>query len=127
MLANISRFTFACLRPFGFWSGASALTGRFTGSSAAVVIRLATRYYRKALAATGCPVAKSWRTSLSVGRLCPRAHDIAPGGFDECAVDMKDDPVEELGDTPIAEFREQLHKLADWVGNYRAEIAERPI
>jgi len=32
-----------------------------------------------------------------------------------------------LGDIPNEEFRERLHKLADWVADYREHIAERPI
>lgn len=36
-------------------------------------------------------------------------------------------PDSELGDIPIAEFRRQLHKLADWIADYREKIAERPI
>jgi aromatic-L-amino-acid/L-tryptophan decarboxylase len=32
-----------------------------------------------------------------------------------------------LGDMPIAEFRKQLHELADWIADYREKIAERPI
>src|SRR5437588_1799411 len=32
-----------------------------------------------------------------------------------------------LGDIPNEEFRERLHKLADWVADYREQIAERPI
>jgi len=27
-----------------------------------------------------------------------------------------------LGDTPPAEFRKQLHKLADWIANFREDI-----
>src|SRR5438309_5301299 len=32
-----------------------------------------------------------------------------------------------LGDVPIAEFRKQLHELADWIADYREKIGERPI
>src|SRR5437588_12038138 len=32
-----------------------------------------------------------------------------------------------LGDVPIAEFRRQLHELADWIADYREKIGERPI
>src|SRR5436189_90644 len=32
-----------------------------------------------------------------------------------------------LGDIPNEEFRERLHRLADWVADYREHIAERPI
>jgi aromatic-L-amino-acid decarboxylase len=32
-----------------------------------------------------------------------------------------------LGDMPAAEFRRRLHELADWVGDYREDIAGRPI
>src|SRR5256714_2984904 len=32
-----------------------------------------------------------------------------------------------LGDVPIAEFRRQLHELADWIVDYREKIGERPI
>jgi aromatic-L-amino-acid decarboxylase len=38
---------------------------------------------------------------------------------------MKDRPP--LGDVPIAEFRRQLHELADWIADYREKIEERPI
>ena len=34
---------------------------------------------------------------------------------------------QELGDVPIAEFRKQLHELADWIADYREKIGERPI
>src|SRR6266581_671568 len=34
---------------------------------------------------------------------------------------------ENLGDVPAAEFRRQLHELADWIADYREKIAERPI
>src|SRR6266446_4988058 len=44
---------------------------------------------------------------------------------------MKDrqepDQLDELGDTPPAIFRKQLHKLADWIADYREKIAERRI
>src|SRR5947208_1983191 len=33
----------------------------------------------------------------------------------------------ELGDTPVSEFRKQLHDLADWIADYREKIGERPI
>jgi len=33
---------------------------------------------------------------------------------------MKDRPP--LGDVPIAEFRRQLHELADWTADYREKI-----
>jgi aromatic-L-amino-acid/L-tryptophan decarboxylase len=33
----------------------------------------------------------------------------------------------ELGDLPAAEFRRRLHELADWIAEYREEIADRPI
>jgi aromatic-L-amino-acid/L-tryptophan decarboxylase len=36
-------------------------------------------------------------------------------------------PVSELGDMPAAEFRRRLHELAEWIGDYREQIAERPI
>src|SRR5437867_5438939 len=36
-------------------------------------------------------------------------------------------PANELGDVPIAEFRKQLHELADWIADYREKIGERPI
>ena len=29
-----------------------------------------------------------------------------------------------LGDTPVAEFRKQLHKLADWIADYREKIGK---
>src|SRR6266550_5918093 len=32
-----------------------------------------------------------------------------------------------LGDVPAEEFRKQLHKLADWIADYREHIAERRI
>ena len=32
-----------------------------------------------------------------------------------------------LGDLPNEDFRERLHKMADWIGDYREHIAERPI
>src|SRR5437016_14017685 len=32
-----------------------------------------------------------------------------------------------LGDVPAEEFRKQLHKLADWIADYREHIAERQI
>src|ERR1700687_460231 len=32
-----------------------------------------------------------------------------------------------LGDFPIAEFRKQLHELADWIADYREKIGARPI
>ena len=35
--------------------------------------------------------------------------------------------LQELGDVPIAEFRKQLHELADWIADYREKIGERPI
>src|SRR5213079_2631827 len=35
---------------------------------------------------------------------------------------MKDRPP--LGDVPIAEFRRQLHKLADWIADYRETIGD---
>ena len=38
---------------------------------------------------------------------------------------MKDRPP--LGDTPVAEFRKQLHELADWIADYREKIGERAI
>src|SRR5205823_13579610 len=34
---------------------------------------------------------------------------------------------EPLGDIPAAEFRRKLHKLADWIADYREHIAERRI
>src|SRR6266700_660517 len=37
------------------------------------------------------------------------------------------DRQENLGDVPAAEFRRQLHELADWIAGYREKIAERPI
>ncbi|MDP9004109.1 MAG: aspartate aminotransferase family protein, partial [Verrucomicrobiota bacterium] len=37
------------------------------------------------------------------------------------------DPEALLGDLPNEEFRERLHKLADWMADYRERIAERPI
>jgi aromatic-L-amino-acid decarboxylase len=37
------------------------------------------------------------------------------------------DRQQELGDIPVAEFRRQLHELADWIADYRAKIADRPI
>src|SRR6266516_2405174 len=37
------------------------------------------------------------------------------------------DRQENLGDVPAAEFRRQLHELADWIADYREKIAERPI
>src|SRR6266404_2578125 len=44
---------------------------------------------------------------------------------------MKDrqepDELRQLGDIPIAEFRKQLHELADWIADYREKIGERPI
>lgn len=36
-------------------------------------------------------------------------------------------PKRELGDLPIAEFRRQLHELADWIADYRENIAREPI
>ncbi|MEY2563676.1 MAG: aromatic-L-amino-acid/L-tryptophan decarboxylase [Verrucomicrobiota bacterium] len=36
-------------------------------------------------------------------------------------------PAARLGDLPNEEFRERLHKLADWMADYRERIAERPI
>ena len=33
----------------------------------------------------------------------------------------------ELGDTPPAIFRKQLHQIADWIADYREKIAERRI
>src|SRR5712691_5054344 len=33
-------------------------------------------------------------------------------------------PASELGDVPIAEFRRHLHKLADWIADYRENISE---
>ena len=35
---------------------------------------------------------------------------------------MKERPP--LGDVPIAEFRRQLHKLADWIADYRETIGD---
>ena len=35
--------------------------------------------------------------------------------------------VGDLGDVPPAIFREQLHRLADWIADYREQIAERRI
>src|ERR1700686_3344272 len=32
-----------------------------------------------------------------------------------------------LGDLPDQDFRERLHKMADWIADYREHIAERPI
>ena len=32
-----------------------------------------------------------------------------------------------LGDTSIAEFRRELHELADWIADYREKIEERPL
>jgi aromatic-L-amino-acid/L-tryptophan decarboxylase len=32
-----------------------------------------------------------------------------------------------LGDIPVEEFRRQLHQVADWIGDYREKIADRPI
>ena len=32
-----------------------------------------------------------------------------------------------LGDLPNEDFRERLHKMADWIADYREHIAERPI
>src|SRR6266404_4659858 len=44
---------------------------------------------------------------------------------------MKDrqepDELRQLGDIPIAEFRKQLHDLADWIADYREKIGERAI
>src|SRR6266446_5525853 len=44
---------------------------------------------------------------------------------------MKDrqepDQLDELGDTPPAIFRKQLHQLADWIADYREKIGERRI
>jgi aromatic-L-amino-acid decarboxylase len=37
------------------------------------------------------------------------------------------DPKHELGDLPNEEFRERLHRMADWIADYREHIAERPI
>src|SRR5437667_7958448 len=33
----------------------------------------------------------------------------------------------ELGDIPADVFRKHLHEIADWIADYRAHIAERPI
>jgi aromatic-L-amino-acid/L-tryptophan decarboxylase len=33
----------------------------------------------------------------------------------------------ELGDIPADVFRKHLHEIADWIADYRAQIAERPI
>jgi aromatic-L-amino-acid decarboxylase len=33
----------------------------------------------------------------------------------------------ELGDVPAAEFRRQLHELADWIADYREKIEELPV
>jgi len=33
----------------------------------------------------------------------------------------------ELGDISPEEFRKQLHEVADWIANYREQIAERRI
>src|SRR6266404_6295939 len=40
---------------------------------------------------------------------------------------MNGSAIDQLGDIPNEEFRERLHKLADWVADYREHIAERPI
>ena len=40
---------------------------------------------------------------------------------------MNRSAIDQLGDIPNEEFRERLHKLADWVADYREHIAERPI
>src|SRR5438552_16932656 len=40
---------------------------------------------------------------------------------------MNRSAIGQLGDIPNEEFRERLHKLADWVADYREHIAERPI
>jgi aromatic-L-amino-acid decarboxylase len=37
------------------------------------------------------------------------------------------EPEVSLGDLPNEEFRERLHKLADWIADYRERIEERPI
>jgi aromatic-L-amino-acid decarboxylase len=37
------------------------------------------------------------------------------------------DRQDNLGDSAPEFFREQLHKIADWIGDYREKIAERPI
>jgi len=37
------------------------------------------------------------------------------------------DRQDNLGDIPIAEFRKQLHELADWVADYREKIGEREV
>lgn len=39
----------------------------------------------------------------------------------------KDEVQNELGDVPPEEFRAQLHKVADWIADYRAHIEQRPI
>src|SRR6187549_3361906 len=44
---------------------------------------------------------------------------------------MFDHPVNnlstELGDIPPDVFRKHLHEIADWIADYREQIAERPI
>src|SRR5437588_2160242 len=40
---------------------------------------------------------------------------------------MNRSAIDQLGDIPNEEFRERLHKLADWVADYREHIAGRPI
>ena len=39
----------------------------------------------------------------------------------------REDASQSLGDTSIAEFRRELHELADWIADYREKIEERPI
>jgi aromatic-L-amino-acid decarboxylase len=36
-------------------------------------------------------------------------------------------PMNELGDIPADVFRQHLHRLADWIADYREQIAARPI
>src|SRR5438270_13886935 len=40
---------------------------------------------------------------------------------------MNGSAIGQLGDIPNEEFRERLHKLADWIADYREHIAGRPI
>ena len=40
---------------------------------------------------------------------------------------MKRSAIGQLGDIPNEEFRQHLHKLADWIADYREQIAGRPI
>ncbi|MEY2485606.1 MAG: aromatic-L-amino-acid/L-tryptophan decarboxylase [Verrucomicrobiota bacterium] len=41
--------------------------------------------------------------------------------------EKQNDALPELGDVPLAEFRVQIHQLADWIADYRQNIEQRRI